>query len=50
MRTSIIKVLVLFQMSVRELKLEVKQRRMNKKALKDPNYLMERLIIKNRIS
>jgi len=47
MRTNVIKVLVLFQMSVRELKLLVKRKEFPKSTLKNADDLMARLITKN---
>ena len=47
MRTSVIKVLVLFQMSVRELKLCVKRKEFPKSALRDASQLKAILTTKN---
>jgi hypothetical protein len=46
MRTNVIKVLVLFNMSVRELKLCVKRKEYNKRVLKDADLLMSELMLK----
>lgn len=50
MKTNVIKVLVLFQMSVREVKGLVKSKELPKKVLKDSDLLMELLMIKNHAS
>jgi len=42
-RTEVIKVLALYNMSVRELKLGVKRRKYNKRVLKDANMLRNKL-------
>lgn len=47
MRTNVIKVLVLFQMSVRELKLCVKRKEFPKSVLRNADDLMAVLITKN---
>lgn len=50
MRTNVIKVLVIFNMSVRELKLKVKRKEYNKAVLRDADLLMSTLIIERRDS
>lgn len=47
MRTNVIKVLVLFQMSVRELKLGVARKEFPNSVLRDASQLMAVLITKN---
>lgn len=45
MRTNVIKVLVLYGMSVRELRLKVRRREYNKAVLRDAAMLMSTLMI-----
>jgi hypothetical protein len=45
MRTNVIKVCVLFGMSVRELRLKVKQREYNARVLKEADLLMSTLML-----
>jgi len=45
MRTNVIKVLVLYGMSVRELKLKVAMKQYNERVLKDATLLMATLMI-----
>jgi hypothetical protein len=49
MRTNVIKVLVLYGMSVRELRLKVKRKEYNKAVLKDAALLMSTLMIEKHL-